>query len=171
MTAQMAAWLYARRSAERWNRALQAHLAGAADHTPWLIAGVAFIAVLREGAETLLFFQALIGSTPGQGPALIGGAATALGVLALLFVAMQFIGRRLPITLFFIGTAGLLLVMSVVLAGQGVLQVQLAGALPTHPWAWLPTVDWLGLHPSREGVWAQAGVLMLALGLVLRQKR
>ncbi|MFT3822179.1 MAG: FTR1 family protein [Rubrivivax sp.] len=171
MTAQMAAWMYARRSAERWNRALQAHIAGAADLTPWLIAGVALVAVLREGAETLLFFQALIGSAPGQTAALLGGAAAAVAVLALLFAAMQFVGRRAPLTLFFVGTASLLLVMAVVLAGKGVLQVQLAGALPTHAWPWLPTVDWLGLHPSREGVLAQAGVLLFALALALRPAR
>jgi len=171
MTAQMAAWLYARRSAERWNRALQAHMAGAVDLTPWLVAGVALIAVLREGAETMLFFQALIGSAPGQTPALLGGAAAAVALLALLFTAIQLVGRRLPLTLFFAGTASLLLLMSVVLAGKGVLQMQLAGALPTHPWAWLPTVDWLGLHPSREGVLAQAGLLTAAALLALRPSR
>lgn len=171
MMAHMASWLYARRSAERWNRSLRAHIAGAADATPWLVAGVALVAVFREGAETILFFQALAAAAPGQSAARLGGAALALLALALIFAAMQWLGRRLPLARLFVGSAVLLLLMALVFAGQGVLQLQLAGALPTTALPWAPTVAWLGLHPSLEGLLTQAALLLLVLLLSLWPER
>ncbi|MEY4413051.1 MAG: hypothetical protein RIQ53_344 [Pseudomonadota bacterium] len=171
MLGHMAAWLAARRSAERWNQTLRAHMAGALDGTPWLTAGVAFIAVFREGAETLLFFQALAGSAPGQGLPLAAGAGVAVLGLMLLSIGLQRLGLRLPLHLFFSSTAVLLLGLALVFAGQGALLMQLAGRLPLTDWPWVPAWPWLGLHPSRETVLAQAGLLLLVLAAVWRDHR
>ncbi|MBK1715660.1 hypothetical protein CKO43_23200 [Rubrivivax gelatinosus] len=166
LMAQVAAWLWARRDAERWNAWLRARLAaGAHDATPWMTALVAFLAVFREGAETLLFYQALARAQPGQDAALWAGAALALALLAALAWGMTRLGLKLPFTAFFSVSALLLLGLALSFAGQGVLELQLAGWLPTTQTQALPTVGWLGLYPSLEGVGTQALLLAAVLGL------
>ncbi|TCP01505.1 high-affinity iron transporter [Rubrivivax gelatinosus] len=172
LIAQVAAWLWARRDAERWNAWLRAQLArGARDSTPWMSAAVAFLAVFREGAETLLFYQALARAQPGQDGALWAGAALAALVLAGAAWAMTRLGLRLPFTAFFTVSAALLLGLALSFAGQGVLELQLAGWLPTTPWPAAPTIGWLGVYPSAQGLGAQAALLAAVLGLSARAAR
>lgn len=171
MLAQMAAWMYARRSAERWNQVLREHMVGAIDGTPWLILVVAFVAVFREGAETILFFHALGAAAAGQWRPLAGGATIAAAALVVLYLIFQRMGRRLPYSAFFIGTASLLLVVSLVFAGKGALFLQMSGWLPSTDWAAIPTIGWLGLYPLRETVLAQAIVIGVIVGWVLLGSR
>lgn len=175
MMAQVSAWMYARRSAERWNQTLKAQLAGAADGTPWMTALVSAVAVFREGVETLLFFQALAGASVGQWGGLLGGAALGAVLLVLLFLAMQHWGVRLPFTLFFTVTAALLLVLALVFMGKGVFALQMAG--------WVPRLEvhgmgtgwgWLGVYPSSQTLGAQLALLagvLLACGAATRERR
>lgn len=171
MIAQMAAWMYARRSAERWNQVLREHMAGALDGTPWLTLLVSFVAVFREGAETMLFFHALGGSAPGHWLALAVGSITAALVLAAAFMGFQRVGRRMPYSAFFIGTASLLLVIALVFAGKGALYLQMAGWLPSTEWTKAPSVGWLGIYPLRETVFAQVLLFGWVMGMTFWSRR
>lgn len=169
LMAYVSAWLYARREAQRWNSYLKERLAaGGRDHTPWTAAGVAFLAVYREGAETTLFYQALIQSAPGQSSAILGGAAAAMVLLAALFAAVVLLGARLPFKPFFTATAALLFLLAITFTGKGVMELQMAGALPASELAGLPSLSWIGLYPTLEGLGGQAAlmaaVLLLAWG-------
>lgn len=167
MLAQMAAWMYARRSAERWNQVLRAQMTGARDGMPWLTAAVSFVAVFREGAETILFFHALGGSTQGQWGPLAMGAAAAAAVLTLVFFSFQRMGRRLPYAAFFVGTASVLLLIALVFAGKGTLYLQMAGWLPSTDWQAVPALGWLGVYPLRETVAAQLLLVVMVVALTV----
>jgi high-affinity iron transporter len=171
MMAYVAAWLFARREAQRWNDYLKAQLAdGGRDHTPWTAAIVAFLAVYREGAETTLFYQALIQSAPGQGGAILGGAGVAVLVLAALFAGVALLGARLPFKPFFTATAALLFFLAVTFTGKGVMELQMAGVLPASDLHGLPSLSWLGLYPTLEGLGGQLALVAAALLLASRFK-
>ena len=103
---------------------------------------LAFIAVVREGIETVLFLTAAaFSATPAQ--TLLGGAlglAVAVGLGWLAFAT----GRRLNIRLFFRVTGLLLLLFAAGLVAQGVHELQEAALLPTlieHVWDLNPVLD------------------------------
>ena len=79
---------------------------------------------------------------------------------------------RLPLKQFFTGTAALLYLMSVIFAGKAVLELQVAGWLGNHYLSAMPTISWMGLFPSIEGIVAQLLMLTLpVLGWVLISAR
>jgi high-affinity iron transporter len=69
-------------------------------------------------------------------------------------------GRRMPMRRFFTASSLLLYGLCVVLAGHGVAALQEAAWLPVTPVPF-PSVDWLGIHPTLQGLSAQ-GVLVVA---------
>jgi high-affinity iron transporter len=154
-------WLLSKREAATWQAYVREQVEQAAKgDRVWALGLAAFLAVFREGAETVLFYQALALSSPGQTPALIAGIAAALVLLTLLYAAMRFLSFRLPMGLFFSGTAALLFALSVSFAGKGVLELQEGRWLPITPLDGLPRVEWLGLFPTAEGLAAQMVLLL-----------
>lgn len=92
---------------------------------------LAFIAVMREGVETILFFSALMYS--GQGVTLESGLAGALlGLVAsILLVWLLMRGaRNVPLKAFFRYTSLLILVIAAGLLGSAVNMMQAAALIP-----------------------------------------
>lgn len=150
-------WLFAKREAARWQRYVQQQIDQALSGGKLFALGfAAFLAVFREGAETVLFYQALAGSAQGQMPALAAGLGLAVIALAALFVSMRVLSVRLPLGLFFSATALLLYYLALTFAGKGVVELQNGKTLPITPLSGWPHIDWLGVFPTVEGVVAQA---------------
>jgi high-affinity iron transporter len=105
------------------------------------IAVVPFVAVLREGIETVLFLLAILAGTSPRDFA-VGGPLGLAGAV-LLGVMVYQSGRRLNLRLFFSLTGGLVLLIAAGLFARGIAWLQEAGALPT---VWWPVWD-LHLHP------------------------
>jgi len=107
----------------------------AARGNPWGLFSLAFIAVLREGIETVLFLTAAAFEA-GEIQTLTGGAlGLALAVVLgwLMFAA----GRRLNVRAFFGVTSVLLLLFAAGLVAHGVHELQEASLVPTiveHAW-------------------------------------
>ena len=111
--------------------------------------------------ETILFYAALW--TPDNGATILGGALTAMALLAAIAWAMLRYSRRLPITLFFKYSAILIAVLAVVLAGKGVGALQEAGIIGVTPLSGVPKIAILGLFPTAEAVGAQVFTLAAVL--------
>jgi high-affinity iron transporter len=132
------------------------------------LASVAFLAVYREGFETVLFYKALALSGGGSGLApILFGVAVGSVLLAGVYVAINRFGVRLPLKPLFGVTSALLYYMAVVFAGQGVAELQEGGLLPLTPVAWIPRIPTIGLYPTVESVAAQGLLLVLALVALL----
>ena len=101
----------------------------------WALFSLAFIAVVREGIETVLFLTAAsFSATPVQ--TLLGGA---LGLAAAIIVGVLVfgVGRQVPLRPFFRVTGILLILFAAGLVAHGVHELQEAGILPTiieHVW-------------------------------------
>lgn len=167
-------WLIALSQTRRWNAFLQRRVRQAVGAgREWALLTVAFLAVYREGAETVLFYQALAASVPGAFWAIFWGFWAGAGLLGLLWLAMHRFGVRIPLRPFFIATSAFLYYMAFRFAGAGIRELQEAGWVSLTPLPllnalgpWLP--GWLTIYPYWEPVLAQLLLLgALGIGLVL----
>jgi high-affinity iron transporter len=163
-------WLLSKIEVARWTDFVRSRVHDAVTSGSALaLASAAFLAVYREGFETVLFYKALVvAGTPGQTlvPVLAGMAAGAV-VLTLVYVAISRFGVRLPLKPFFAITGAFLYYMAFVFAGRGVAELQEGGIIPTTVLAWAPRVPALGLYPTAESLGVQvllAILLVVALG-------
>lgn len=167
-------WMFSKREAKRWEQWVAGQMERALDSGSLLTLGLAAcLAVYREGAETVLFYQALAASAPGQTAALTAGFATASLALAGLYLLLRQAALRLPFRLFFGGTAALLYLMCVIFVGHAIIELQAAAWLVSTYLPSFPHIAWLGLAPTREGLLAQGSLLLLpaAAWLALHRRR
>ncbi|MFG0251200.1 MAG: FTR1 family protein [Phycisphaeraceae bacterium JB051] len=154
-------WLTAKSDADRWKSFIKQNMDKAIGSGGMFALGsVAFLAVFREGAETILFYQALIGGSTGQLNAIWAGMGIAVVALAIVYVIVRYASIRLPLRLFFSATAILLFAMAFVFAGQAILELQVSQMIPTTSIDGLPMISWLGIFPTRETIGAQVLVLL-----------
>jgi high-affinity iron transporter len=133
------------------------------------LASAAFLAVYREGFETVLFYKALVisaGPTAGLAPILAGmllGALLLVGV----YVAVNRFGIRLPLKPFFAVTSAFLYYMAFVFAGAGIAELQEGGFVSLTPVSGAPRIPALGIHPTAETLAAQCVLVALALAALV----
>ncbi|ALJ39438.1 MULTISPECIES: FTR1 family iron permease [Azospirillum] len=161
-------WLLSKRESAHWQACMKAKVdAAASGGRVWALGLVAFLTVFREGAETVLFYQALILSAPGETLAVAAGFVAAAAVVALLYWAMRGLSFRLPLKWFFTATAALLFTLAISFAGKGVLvELQEGRLVPITPLDGLPHVAWLGLFPTVETVETVAAQIVLSLPML-----
>ena len=165
-------WLVSRLEHRRRQEFMRARVASAmAAGTALAFAGLGFTAVYREGFETVLFYQALNLFAEGLGLWVALGAAAAAAALGGVAYAILKLGKQLPLRPMLIGGAAVLLLLAVAFtgnAGRSLQSVDLVRATPVD-WPRLPVfvAELTGIHPTREGLIAQAVLLgVFVLGAV-----
>lgn len=165
-------WLLSKLEHERWQAYLREKMTSALGAGSGMALGsVAFLAVYREGFETVLFYKALVGFAAGRWMPVALGFAAGCAALAVIYVLFTRYGVRIPMRPFFAVTSGVLYYMAVVFVGSGLHELQNSGVIGLTPVDWAPRVEMLGLYPTVETLAAQAGMLVLlvaALFLTLR---
>lgn len=168
-------WLISKREADRWQEYVRGQIDRALSGGKLFTLGfAAFLAVYREGAETVLFYQALFTQTDEQTVAIVIGFVTAMVALAVIYWVMRTASFKIPMRVFFSSTAVFLYFLAVTFAGTGILELQEARWVSITPLDWMPRVTWLGLFPTAESVAAQLVLvvpLMVAVFLWLRKRR
>ncbi len=92
------AWLHGKAAVKNWNQWLKERI-NRAGNSGWALGVLAFLAVLREGAETVVFLWGMAGALPVAD--LLIGIAGGLAVLAVLGIVMIGFSKRLPLQVFF----------------------------------------------------------------------
>jgi high-affinity iron transporter len=160
-------WLISKAEADKWQRYIQGKVKGAlARGSAAALAGAAFLAVYREGVETVLFYQALAASSAGSLHAVAGGFAAGLLLLGVLYAAFMRLGMRIPLRQFFLGTSFLLYYLAFVFAGKGIRELQEAGVVGVTAVGGVPSIDLLGIYPTLETLFIQ-GILLVCLGYAI----
>lgn len=155
-------WLIGKVQHQRWERFLHEKVQSAlTSGSSWTLGSVAFLAVYREGFETVLFYKALTGFYPGQLWALVAGFAVGLVVLALIYGAFHLFQVRIPLRPFFLVTSLLLYYLAFSFAGKGVRALQEAGVVDVTAVAGAPTVSLMGIFPTVETLTVQAILMAL----------
>ena len=163
-------WLLSKMEVVKWNHFVKSKVQDALTSGSGLaLASAAFLAVYREGFETVLFYKALFlagGSAAATMP-IVGGIVLGSLVMVAVYVAINRFGLRLPLKPFFGVTSAFLYYMAFVFGGKGVAELQEGGYLPTTIIDGAPRVPALGIYPTVESLLVQGLLLVLLLaGLV-----
>jgi high-affinity iron transporter len=159
----MSGWLFLRQNPAAWNATLHRSAERAmSSGTALSLASIAFLAVFREGGETVLFLHALARSSGGWSAGLNAGLLAALVGLFTLYGAMQWLAFRLPLRPVFLLTSAFLFLMGLRLIGGAVGELQEQGLLSYDA---LAAPDWLialGVMTTWEAAAAQLAVAVIA---------
>jgi high-affinity iron transporter len=157
-------WLMVKQDPRGW----QDYLAHKADHalaqdTGWAVASLAFLAVFREGAETVLFVNALATTEGGWSAGLFGGLLAATAGLVVLFYFINMIAQRIPLRPLFIITSAFLFAMGIKFIGEAVQEFQEQALISVTNVKGSNVLSTIGLNPSVEALSIQFLVILFAL--------
>ncbi len=135
------------------------------------LALLGFTAVYREGFEVVLFLQNLR-LKAGDGTVL-EGVALGLAFTVAVGIATFALQQRLPYRRMLVATGILLGFVLLVMVGESVQEMQLAGWLPTHTFATFPGFVglWFAVFPTVEGIVAQVLAALLVIGSYFAAER
>ena len=162
----VSSWLTARSQSDRWRTFLHDKVEASRDIAgPSIALGLtAFLAVMREGAETIVFFQALLGGATetAERHAVMAGLLAGALALGVIFLVLRKAAFRIPLGSFFTATSVLLYGLAVIFVGQGISSFQESGVMRATFVDHVPTIQALGLFPTVQTLAAQAAMLGLA---------
>ena len=150
-------WMVSKSESEVWSAYINRKVQGAsASGSMFALAFTAFLAVYREGAEVILFYQPLLN---GDNKNMVW-LGFAIGCVCLIFVylAIRFLSIKLPLKPFFLATSILMAVMAIAFLGSGIKELIEGDVISMHSpaWvAWIPSnsvLEILGIYPCVETV-------------------
>ncbi|HVR71380.1 MAG TPA: cytochrome c/FTR1 family iron permease [Vicinamibacteria bacterium] len=157
-------WLISRAESRRWMGYLHERLETTLTRRRLvMLAGLSFLAVYREAAETVLFTQALLLDAEGRRGEVWAGAAAGLAVVAAIALIMGRAALRLPLGPFFAVSGALLCALAISFAGSGIYELVSAGYLPPRPVSF-PEIPWMGIHPELTGLLVQLVIVSVVAG-------
>ena len=174
-------WMLNKSSVEAWNNYIrnktETAVAGAqskveSDQSLGLgmitsLAMLSFLAVFREGAETVIFYESIYSMSQDAHGMWVGGL-TAAAVLIVIFLILRFTSVKIPIGPFFLVTSILMAALVVIFAGGGIHALIEGDLIEGTYLSIVPTNDWIGLYPYVETIAAQviAAIAVVALFVV-----
>jgi high-affinity iron transporter len=157
-------WLMVKQDPRGWQDYLATKADSAlAQDTAWAVGLLAFLAVFREGAETVLFITALAGTEGGWSAGLFAGLAAATVGLVVLFYFINLVAQRIPLRPLFVVTSAFLFVMGIKFIGEAITEFQEQTLVPfteLKNFGWLESI---GFNPTLEAVSVQLLVILFAL--------
>ena len=165
MLIYMSFWLHSKASLRAWDRYIRDRSASALARNSVLSLGaIAFLAVFREGTETVLFYFGIASSIAPLD--LLGGLALGAVALIALGILILGLGVRVPVRPFFFAASALVYYLAFKFLGSGVHALQVVGIVPATPLS-VPDIGIIGLFPTWETTAVQIVLLAAALIVIL----
>ncbi|MGZ4162906.1 MAG: FTR1 family iron permease [Tumebacillaceae bacterium] len=163
-------WLHSKSNGKAWNQYIQRQMGSALARGSLIsLSLVSFLAIVREGAETIIFYLGMASSIDKSQLLLgIGGALVVLLILG--FVIIRF-SVRLPLKPFFLVASLFIYYIAFKFLGQSIHVLQIVDWIPAHTATAIPTIEWLGVYPTWETFGLQVVLLVLILGSVVWTNR
>lgn len=138
------------------------------------LAMLSFLAVFREGAETVIFYESIYSMSQDAHGMWVGGLAAA-AVLIVIFLILRFTSVKIPIGPFFLVTSIVMAVLVVIFAGGGIHALIEGDLIEGTYLSSVPTNDWIGLYPYVETITAQviaaiAVVVLFVVGFIKKHR-
>lgn len=166
MLLYMSYWLHSKSNIAEWNQYIRNKSQSALDTGRMVSLGIiSFLAVFREGTETVLFIIGMVNQISFQ--KLIIGILVGFGILAVFAYLMLVIGVKLPMKPFFQVSSLIVFYLCFKFTGLGIHSFQLAGFLPSTTFQNLPSIDFLGFYPSWQSAIPQMALLLFALAALM----
>ena len=157
-------WLLTKIETQKWQSYITGKMTQAiTTGNVFALGMVAFLAVYREGFETVLFYKALYLYAGEISKGIIPGFLVGCVFLAGMFVLINKIGVKVPIKWFFGFTSILLYFMAFTFMGKGIHELQMGEAVSLTAADFAPEISWLGMYPTWETFIAQSLLLIIFL--------
>lgn len=157
-------WLHGKSSVKKWNSFMDSQMQMVTKTGSFIsMFALSFLAVFREGAETILFYVGILPRISSFDFVL--GISLALLVLVVLAFAINKASQFfLPHKVFFVLT-WMIYALAFKMLGVSIHALQLTNMISNHIVPSLPTIDLLGFYPSWEVIGAQI-VFLIVIVLV-----
>ena len=161
-------WLHSKSSVKKWNTFMESQMQTVTKTGSFLsMFALSFLAVFREGAETILFYVGILPRI-STFDFVLGISLALLVLVGLAFVMNKASQFFLPHKVFFALT-WMIYALAFKMLGVSIHALQLTNMAPNHPVTSLPTIDLLGFYPSWEVLGAQVIFLLIIVGVTLKQ--
>lgn len=157
-------WMISKAESDAWTNYISNKVSVSADKGKiFTLAFTSFLAVFREGAEVILFYQPLVVSASEINMgwlAVLGGLILGLLVVLAVFLVIRIFGIKIPLKPFFMITSILMAAMSIIFLGSGIWELFIDGGLlgtwgwPSgiiQPLAWMSeneVLNFFGIYPT-----------------------
>ncbi|BAH46716.1 conserved hypothetical membrane protein [Brevibacillus brevis NBRC 100599] len=156
------AWLHKKSNLQAWNQFVEKSIGSSlATGALWSLSFTAFLAVAREGAETIIFYMGMAATISMTD--LMIGILSALVVLAVIGFVIIKLSARIPVRPFFFVASLLLYYMAFKFVGVSIHALQVTGSLSAHSSDYLLYAPTLGIYASWETTIPQLIVLVIVL--------
>ncbi|WP_173621322.1 FTR1 family protein [Brevibacillus sp. DP1.3A] len=156
------AWLHKKSNLQAWNQFVEKSIGSSlAKGALWSLSFTAFLAVAREGAETIIFYMGMAATISMTDLAI--GILSALVVLAVIGLVIIKLSARIPVRPFFFVASLLLYYMAFKFVGVSIHALQVTGSLSAHSSDYLLYAPTLGIYASWETTIPQLIILVIVL--------
>lgn len=161
-------WLHRKSSVQKWNQFMESQMKAVTATGSFIsMFALSFLAVFREGAETILFYVGILPRIRSFDFFL--GIGLALAVLAILAILMTKASHLVkPHKIFFLLT-WMIYALAFKMLGVSLHALQLTNMLSNHVLSNFPTIDWAGIYPSWEVVACQMMFIFIIVIVTVKQ--
>lgn len=147
-------WLHSKSSVKAWKKYMDTKLNLVLSTGSFVsMFTLSFLAVFREGAETILFYAGIMPLISTAN--LLIGIALAVVALIIIGTIMVKASGKLPISKVFLVLSWLIYILGFKMLGVSIHALQITDIVSNHIIDYLPTIEILGIYPSYEVVIAQ----------------
>ena len=169
-------WLLSNASSKKWSAYIQGQISNSlSSGDSKMLWWTVFLAVYREGAETVLFYLALLfdAKSPAATSMVAAGFVAGLAALIIVYIVIKEFSLKIAIKPFFIATSVIIFYMSVVFVGKGVMELVEGKVFVPTVIDGLPTITWIGFYPYVQSLVPQAVMIVLLIAgiLILKNKQ
>ena len=165
-------WMLSKAEAENWNKYIKDKVQQSIDKgSMYTLSFSAFLAVAREGAELIMFFQGMRANITNNPHMLWAGLALAVVILVIVYFAITKLSVRLPLKPFFTFTSVLMFILCISFVGKGVYELQEADVIGRTIIPWMNGFHFeiLGIYDRYENLIPQLILLALTIFTYRRQ--
>lgn len=159
-------WMLSKSETEVWNKYIKDQVdSSITKGNVYTLVFTSFLAVSREGAELILFFQGMRSNIANSPYHMWLGLGVAVVVLVFVYILITKLSIRLPLKPFFMATSILMFILCMSFVGKGVFELQEADVIGRTI---IPAmngfnIDFLGIYDRVENLLAQVILLIITV--------
>ena len=164
-------WLHSKSNLKSWNHFMQRQMKAVATSGSFIsMFALSFLAVFREGAETILFYVGIIPLISMKN--LILGIVLAIIVLIIITIIILYTSSKIKVYKMFFLLTWMIYLLAFKMLGTSVHMLQVVGIIPLRVIPFVPTVESVGLYANWEVFTAQLiFVLVVTITMLINKKR
>ena len=164
-------WLHSKSNLKSWNHFMQRQMKAVATSGSFIsMFALSFLAVFREGAETILFYVGIIPLISMKN--LILGIVLAIIVLIIITIIILYTSSKIKVYKMFFLLTWMIYLLAFKMLGTSVHMLQVVGIIPLRVIPFVPTIESIGVYANWEVFTAQLiFVLVVTITMLINKKR